>query len=175
MKTSTKIWIAGNIILFGLLFYLIIHNWDNIKAFSIPRTNNQTLINVTFSDDVKEQLKQYYGAKEEYMVCLDGYKTNNAYYIDRLSVLANGTTKEVTYPSICSGTYTGNAVGNLHSHPIQILGLHVCYPSGGDIKSWKFYDANISELTLFMIQCDKNKFVAYSSDNDFKEGVMYEI
>ena len=153
---------------FLMIYYQF--TWDDIPASLIPTSNNHSKINVTFSDQVKIQLQQYY-TDNEYMVCMEG-TDNNAFYINQLRVYANGTSKEVPYPSICYGTMIGNSLGELHSHP-TILGIQTCYPSGEDLANWKFEAQR--GLKLFMIQCDKNKIAVYSSINDFKEGVIYEI
>lgn len=128
------------------------------KQSSLSANSDLPLV-LPFSDDIKNQLHNYYNTNTEYSACMESY-SDDLFNIRYINNYRNGTNNSVN-SFFCTTT------SQIHSH---VSGY--CSPSNEDVLSWKNM---ISQgVVVFYIQCAPNRIAVYTQEN-LGLGVVYEI
>lgn len=146
----------------------MLYGWlSGILKLDIPQKIENPTHTIKFSPYVLEELNKYYATGIEHGVCLDAYITDyHNYYILQIGQVFVGDEDSIDSHPAC------NTMVYYHNHPDGNNPFAFsCYASKGDIDSFKLYAKN--GVTIFIIQCDYNKFIYYTIDNLY-EGIEYE-
>jgi len=152
------------VLLIGLF---IIGITSQVIKIDIPTYEKNAHYKIQFSPEVLQQLNGYFNSTIEHGICLDGYqKELNNYYLNSITAVYDGNKTSIWHP-VC------NTMADYHNHPKDNNPFtNSCYASKGDVDTWKLYAPY--GVTLFIIQCDYNKFIYYTPE-DFYHGVIYEV
>lgn len=109
---------------------------------------------VIFKPEVYFELRDLYfkEQKNEFKVCLIGYKIENDYYISDLDI---PKTYDQSFASVTANLCNKNTIIPLHSHPYK----H-CIFSQQDIKSYEAFK-EINQDAIIGLMCEVNRFNFY--------------
>lgn len=143
-----------SIFLFGFNIFSILEGRvesNKLDSFKVDFKNGS----VIFNEDVYSQLKQIYltTQKNEFKVCLTGYKKDLNYFVDGLYI---PKTFEQTFNSVEAQICDDKTIISLHSHPFKR-----CLFSSQDIQNFNYF-RKINPDGIIGLMCEVDRFTFYS-------------
>lgn len=148
-----------------VLLLLIIGFLSNTILFNFPVHVDSPNYSIYFSPSVLSVLNKNFVSGVEHKVCLDGsfVSYHNLSFVSVVSDVSGLSDSLYGSNLFCS------SVGSIHNH---VKSFGSCRPSIADINTWKIEASK--GTTFFIIQCDIDKFVYFTSE-DLYNGVLYDV